>query len=404
MSIKHVKAHAAQKAVVEAVVVVTNNKSGFPIRWLGLLCCLLTPMAWSAVLPEDRADLMYHSYDGGGVTIDGPAVLVRKSVRKDVSLSAQYYVDQISGASIDVESTASAYSEERTQYDLSADYLLNKTIITAGLSNSTENDYDADTYFVGVSQDFFGDLSTLSINYAYGDDSVGKSTDATFQEDIRRHSYQVTWTQVMTKNLLMGFSYQAITDQGYLNNPYRSFRYIDNTVPKGYSYAPEIYPETRTTQALAIRGKYFLPYRAALNFEYRSFRDTWDIDAYNLDLGYTHPLGDRWIFDIHFRIYEQGEAEFYSDLFPRIDSQNYMARDKELSEFSSNTVGVKVSYEFDTRWASWIDRGTANIAWDLISYDYDNFRNVLATGYAAGQEPEYSFDATVIRLFVSAWF
>jgi len=32
----------------------------------------------AGVLPEDRADLLYHSYDGGGVTIDGPSLLVRK--------------------------------------------------------------------------------------------------------------------------------------------------------------------------------------------------------------------------------------------------------------------------------------------------------------------------------------
>lgn len=389
----------AQKAVREVAVVATD------LRWLLLFTLLLVALSTrAAVLPEDRADLMYHSYDGGGVTIDGPAVLVRKSVGDDVSVSAQYYVDQISGASIDVESTASAYSEERTQYDLSADYLLNKTILSAGISNSTENDYDAETYFVAISQDFFGDLSTLSLNYAYGDDTVGKSTDPTFNERVQRQSYSLNWTQVMTKNLLMDFAYQVITDEGFLNNPYRSFRYLDASVPRGYSYAPEIYPNTRTTQALAMRGKYFLAWRAAVNFEYRIFRDTWDVDAYNIDVGYTHPFGDNWIFDVHFRHYSQSEAEFYSDLFSRIDAQNYMGRDKELSDFQSNSFGFKVSYEFDITWADWLDNGSVNLAWDRISYDYNNFRNVLEDNFAPGEEPLYSFDADVIRLFVSAWF
>ena len=30
------------------------------------------------VLPEDRADVMFHRFDGGGVTVEGPSVLVRK--------------------------------------------------------------------------------------------------------------------------------------------------------------------------------------------------------------------------------------------------------------------------------------------------------------------------------------
>ncbi|MCG8538200.1 MAG: DUF3570 domain-containing protein, partial [Pseudomonadales bacterium] len=119
----------------------------------------------AAVLPEDRADVMYHSYDGGDITIDGPAVLVRKGVTDDISVSAQYYVDEISSASIDVMVVASPYTEERTEYTVGADYLINKTIISAGYTNSSENDYEADTYSLGVSQDFFGDLSTLSLGF-----------------------------------------------------------------------------------------------------------------------------------------------------------------------------------------------------------------------------------------------
>ena len=54
------------------------------------------------MLPEDRADLLYHRYDGGGITIDGPSVLVRKKFGESFSATANYYVDVISSASIDV--------------------------------------------------------------------------------------------------------------------------------------------------------------------------------------------------------------------------------------------------------------------------------------------------------------
>lgn len=112
MFIKYVKVYVAQKVVVEVVVVVINNKFGFLICWFGLLCCLLILMVWFVVLLEDCVDLMYYSYDGGGVIIDGFVVLVCKSVCKDVFLLAQYYVDQIFGVFIDVESMVSVYSEE----------------------------------------------------------------------------------------------------------------------------------------------------------------------------------------------------------------------------------------------------------------------------------------------------
>ncbi len=69
-------------------------------------------------LPEDRADLMYHRYDGGGVTASGPALLVRKSLLNKVSLSASYYVDIVSNASIDVVTTASPYNETRNEFGI----------------------------------------------------------------------------------------------------------------------------------------------------------------------------------------------------------------------------------------------------------------------------------------------
>ena len=387
------------KAVAEAAVVVTNRFAGL---LLICLCWTGSQSALAAVLPEDRADIMHHSYDGGGVKIEGPAVLVRKSVTDDISLSAQYYVDEISGASIDVEVLASEYAEERTQYDIGADYLLNKTIISLGYSNSTENDYEADTYSLGISQDFFGDLSTLSLSFALGNDTVMKSTDDIFEEDKTTQSYQFSWTQVVTKNLLMNFIYHVITDEGYLNNPYRSFRF-DNNGSSGW--LTEVYPETRTSHAFAVRGRYYMPYRAAFSFEYRRFNDTWGINAYNMDLGYTHPFDDHWIVDVHYRYYSQSDADFYADLFPRQDFQNYMARDKELSTYTNNTIGVKVSYEIDTSWShDWLEKAAVTLAWDIISLDYENFRDARRDDLAPGTEPLYNFDADVVRFFISAWF
>ena len=55
-----------------------------------LLAPWAAPDAAAAVLPEDRADLLYHRYDGGGVVVDGPSVLVRKKFADTVSVVANY--------------------------------------------------------------------------------------------------------------------------------------------------------------------------------------------------------------------------------------------------------------------------------------------------------------------------
>src|SRR5512134_3567539 len=84
---------------------------------------LVATATQAAVLPEDRADAMYHRYDGGGVTIDGPSLLMRKKFGEKYAFAANYYMDMVSSASIDVVTTASPYRETRTQGSLGVDVL-----------------------------------------------------------------------------------------------------------------------------------------------------------------------------------------------------------------------------------------------------------------------------------------
>ena len=138
----------------------------------------------AAILPEDRFDVMYHHYSGGGVTIDGPSLLFRKQVADQTSMSAHYYVDTISSASIDVVTQASPYNEERTEYGLSADFLNSKNILSLSYTSSVENDYHADTINLGLSQDFFGDLTTLSMGFSRGWDTITSSVDDDFEKSL----------------------------------------------------------------------------------------------------------------------------------------------------------------------------------------------------------------------------
>src|SRR5271154_6650101 len=82
------------------------------VKVLAVLTIVGAP-AVADVLPDDRADVLYHNYDGGGITIQGPSVLVRKKVGDNISFFGSYYEDLISSASIDVKLSASPYHETR---------------------------------------------------------------------------------------------------------------------------------------------------------------------------------------------------------------------------------------------------------------------------------------------------
>src|SRR5882672_10561733 len=142
------------------------------IQRIGILLLIviaaLVRSAVGGVLPEDRVDVLLHSYDGGGVTIQGPSLLVRKQFAQKFSVSGNYYVDKVSSASIDVITTASPYKEERTQKSIGFDYLHDRWTMNLGFISSVENDYTANTFTLGVSQDVFGDLTTISLGYSLG--------------------------------------------------------------------------------------------------------------------------------------------------------------------------------------------------------------------------------------------
>lgn len=384
------------------------------IRALAAAAAIALPLSASAgVLPDDRADVLYHRYEGDNITIEGPSVLVRKKMAEKYAVSANYYQDMITSASIDVEvSGASEYKEERDQYSLGFEYLRGKTTYNISVSNSEENDYEAQTTSFGLSQDLFGDLTTITMGFSRGSDTVRNATDASFEEDIDRYSYRVGVSQILTKSMIGSLNLETITDEGFLNNPYRSFRYLNPNDTRQFQLAQEIYPRTRTSNAVALNTRYFLPYRAALYGGYRFFTDTWGIRADTFELGYVHPIKQQWTLEARVRYYRQDNADFYSDLFGRVDQQNFMGRDKELSTFNSVAFRVGATYEFAQTGWGFIKKGSLNLFYDRIEFSYDDFRDARFSQLSltdpayrpAGAEPLFEFGANVIQAFVSVWF
>lgn len=373
------------------------------MRWCCslLLTVFLMQVAQAAVLPEDRFDVMAHRYQGGGMKIEGPSVLVRKSFEDKVAVSANYYVDEVSAASVDVVTSASPYVEKRTEKSVGVDYLRGKSIYSLNYGTSKENDYEASSAHLNLSQDFFGDLTTLTLGYSVGKDEVFRTGDRAFADEVDRQHFRIGVSQVLTRNLVASLSHELITDEGFLNNPYRSVRYLNGG--GGYSFQPEQYPRTRTSEATTLGVSYYLPWRAGLHGEYRSFEDSWGIDANSWQIKLIQPLGQIWTLETRYRVYRQGEADFYSDLFPYQDANNFLARDKELSDFESTVFGLGLGFQFNRAKRETFNRAGIHLWVDRFQFDYNNFRD-LRVQTTPGSEPLYGFDATVTRLLFTLWY
>jgi hypothetical protein len=383
-----------------------------PFRRTLLTLCVCTAPVLAGVLPEDRADVMWHYYNGGDITVEGPSVLIRKKVGDSLSFTAGYYEDMISSASIDVKLSASPYHEKRVQWNGGVDYLHGKTMYSAGGITSKEPDYKANTIYFSLAQDMFGDLTTVSLGYRRGWDQIYRDikvngeivNDPTFHERADHRGYSLSVSQILTRNIIANFNYELLTDEGYLANPYRKIRYLAPGQGEGFTLADQVYPNTRTSNSASISLKRYMSWRAALNLQYRFFRDTWGIVANTVEMDYTQPWHN-WIFEGSLRYYKQNAADFYSDLFPRADYQNFMARDRELAAFETYTAGFGASYQFHVPGAPWVSRSTANFHFNHFLAVYSDFRNaLLAPEYGAGNEPLYRLNANVITMFISIWY
>jgi hypothetical protein len=396
---------------------VGGARFGKYVKVLAALCLIGTP-ASADVLPDDRADVLYHNYDGGGITIQGPSVLVRKKVGDSLSFTGSYYEDLISSASIDVKLSASPYHETRKQEGGSVDYLHGKTIYTAGYLHSREPDYEAHTAYLAISQTMFGDLTTVSFGYRRGWDSVYRDekvngiivNDPAFHQRADHRAYTLSVSQILTRNAILDFNFEGITDQGYLANPYREILYVNPTNASTYSTGPQIYPNTHTSTASSVQFKYYAPWHAAFTGQYRFYNDTWGITGNTGEVAYTHPftrpiLYGHLTLDGSVRYYKQNHANFYGDLFPRFDYQNFEARDRELAAFHSLSLGFGAEYEFPK--VRWLNKSSITFHFNHLMIDYSDFHNELFTKYDGtpfAQDPLYKLNANIVQLFISAWY
>jgi uncharacterized protein YaiE (UPF0345 family) len=353
-----------------------------------LLAAIGVAPAHAAILPDDRAEALLHVYDGGGVKATGPAFLVRKSLADRVAISAQYYVDAVSNASIDVVTTASPFKETRTAFGLGADYLVRDALISLSMDRSTEPDYKADSFNLNVSQDVFAGMTTLSVGFGRGSDEVGKKDIGMF--DRARHwQYRTGVTQILSPRWLASANFEVVSDDGYLGNPYRAAREFG-------AFVPERMPRTRSSRAIKLRTLGEIGEagnRTALRAEFRHFWDTWDIKAETLEIGAARYFGSQWLADASLRYYTQSEALFFSDNAP---AQNlYVTRNRQLGAFDSLGLSLKATYTFAGAAAKYGTKLSGT--YELKKFSFKDF-----TDLRSGQT--YSHNANVLQVYVSATY
>lgn len=386
------RAHAAPPACKGVAVAATDNTKalarGSLLRHIAaLLGSVLAASGARAVdLPEDSAEALIHAYNGGGVSASGPALLVRKQLADKVSLSASYYVDAVSNASIDVVTTASPYREQRTEFGLGAEYVYRDAKLSLTTTSSKEGDYTANAVGFDITQHTFGGMTSVSLGFTRGNDQIGKQGASEFADEAAHWQYRLGVTQILSPRWVLSANAEALADDGFLGSPYRVARVFGAVVP-------ERTPRTRSARAVKFRLIGDLGTRDAVHADYRYFWDTWDIKAHTAEVGYSRYFGEQWLADTSLRFYRQDKALFYSD--NATTETTYISRNRQLSTFNSIGLGAKVAYKLGRV------AGTSVLKLHA-AYEYTQFKFSDFTDIRTGAP--YAYNANVLQVYLTATF
>ena len=337
-------------------------------------------------VPEDSAEAMYHYYDGGGVIASGPALLVRKKVNDTLSLSAGYYVDSVSNASIDVVTTASKFKEVRQEYSFGTDYVYRDSKLSFSAATSREPDYTANSFGLDIAQETFGGMTTVNVGFTRGEDKVLKHKDPTFSDYAQHWMYRFGVAQILTPHWIMSVNGEIVADDGYLSSPYRVARVFGAAVPEND-------PRTRSSRAVDFKVIGDLGSRDAVHAEYRYFWDNWAIKANTMEFGYSRYFGENWLADTSVRYYRQTKALFYSD-----NAQSdtlYISRNRQLSQFHDADLGGRVTYSLGKVSGDLDVKLNASVHY--TKFNFDDFTDIR-TGKL------YTYGASSVQLYASATF
>ena len=356
----------------------------------GLLALLssvvATGPAHAADLPEDSAEALYHSYSGGGVNAIGPALLVRKRITDKISLTASYYVDAVSNASIDVVTTASPYKEQRNENGLGAEYVYRDAKVSLNASTSQEGDYTANRLGMDISQEVFGGMTTVSVGFTRGNDDIGKTGAPEFADVAQHWQYRLGLTQILTPRWIASANFEVLADDGFLGSPYRAARVFGAAVP-------ERTPRTRSGRALKFRVNGDLGQRNAVHMDYRYYWDTWGIGAHTAEIGYSQHIKEKWLADTWLRIHKQNSALFYSD--NATTDTVYLSRNRQLSTFDSTGLGVKAAYTTKVLGGKY--EVTLNAAYEYSQYRFSDFTDIRNGAL-------YGYNANILQFYATANF
>ncbi len=175
--------------------------------------------------------------------------------------------------------------------------------------------------------------------------------DAT-QCPLTTYSLFTTASQIVSRNSLVGVSYDLSKQSGFTSNAYRQ------VITTGGPVA-ERHPNQRLRQAIAISARQYVPrIRTAFIAAYRYYWDDWDIHAHTPEIRVVQEVGATTEASFRYRYYTQDASFFYATRYPdqAIERTDFLTDDPKMSAFDGHLLEAKLgmlgeTFGLEGRWA-----------------------------------------------------
>jgi len=293
--------------------------------------------------------------DDDHVTVISPSTRVIAGLGPRTSLAVDATVDAVTGASVDVVSSASPATvhERRVELGTSVTRIVPvgaATSLSAGGQLSHENDYDAFRAFASARAELAERNTTLALRYAAGHDIARAVSIPSFRRTRNSHQLTTTLSQVLDKHTVADLIGEVAWASGYHANPYR-------TVPVGLPSWPlpmlvdEVTPARRASLAVAGRVRRAIVDDWFATSTYRFYVDDWSVTSHTATVELFHQVAERWLVGALGRGYLQDGAAFYRASYVATDEPPALrTRDRTLGPMRSLYVSATVDTTVGPDW------------------------------------------------------
>lgn len=306
---------------------------------LQLIAGLLALASAAAADPAGEATVRIYA-DDDDITVISPSVRAATEAG-GVSLAADATADVVSGASIDVITSASPrpIDERRLELGLRAARPLPRVgELAVTVRGTHEQDHDGAHGGVALRRELLDRRVTAEARYLGGAEVLGSAIDATFRRTRTRHQAAVGAALMLGPRTVISGVVEWTRIAGYQASPYRRVAVVLPDWPSPM-WLDERVPGLRHALAAEARWRRALGDAWFASLAYGAHRDTWSMTAHTASAEVRHQPGERVLLGGTVRGYVQGGADFYRDRLEG-EAPTWRTRDRTLGPMRTLFVSL----------------------------------------------------------------